>query len=460
MPILELISSIPSILWQIFKVWWWVPLIFILWRPFIFLYVFWRRQRYDATIKRIVLEIKIPKEVLKPIKAMEDVFAGFHAIHDVFVWREKWIEGQFVLNIALEIVSLGGEVHFYIRTPEQFRGIIESNIYAQYPEAEIFEVPDYTKNVPQDIPNKEWELWGTNEINTKPDPYPIKTYKKFELETQTKEEKRIDPLAGLLEGMATLGPGEQMWIQIVAKPIREEKEWIKEGLALKDELAGRKEEKPKSMIREAFDILVTGVPAGYEAKRQMEESVTTKGTQLKWETTRQTERESKLIISPKKEEKGGIPAEMKLTPGEREIVLAIEEKISKFGFDCNIRYIYLGKRDAFFRPRARIPFGFFKDVSSEHMGGFKPDKRFLTKSKSVFFWFLDKRILYLKKRRLFRYYCKRWIPFFPRAGGTFVLNTEELATLFHFPGRMVAPAPAVPRVEVKKGEAPPGLPVE
>jgi len=92
MPILELISSIPSILWQIFKVWWWVPLIFILWRPFIFLYVFWRKERYDATIKRIVLEIKIPKEVLKPIKAMEDVFAGFHAIHDVFVWREVWIE--------------------------------------------------------------------------------------------------------------------------------------------------------------------------------------------------------------------------------------------------------------------------------------------------------------------------------------------------------------------------------
>jgi hypothetical protein len=164
--------------------------------------------------------------------------------------------------------------------------------------------------------------------------------------------------------------------------------------------------------------------------------------------------------SPVKEEKELIPPEMKLSPGEREIVSAIEQKIGKFGYDCSVRYIYLGKRDVFFRPRARIPFGFFKDISSENMGGLKPDKRTLTKVKSPFFWFLDKRRIYLKKRRLFKRYVKRVTPYWPRAGGTFVLNTEELATLFHFPGRQVAPAPSVPRIEAKKGEAPPGLPIE
>jgi len=423
----ETLPSLLPVIWQIFKSWWWLPLIFILWRPFIFMYIWWRKQRYDATVKRIVLEIKIPKEVLRPIKAMEDAFAGFHAIHDVFTWREVWIEGQFILTIALEIVSINGEVHFYIRTPQNFRGIIESNIYAQYPEAEITEVPDYTKNIPQSIPDKEWDMWGTDEINSKPDPYPIKTYTKFESETQTKEEKRIDPLAGLLEGMATLGQGEQMWVQIVAKPIREEKEWIKEGLEIRDKLVRRPEKpKQKPMVQEAAEILITGTVLG---------------------ETPAGEREI-------------IPPEMKLTPGEREIVSAIEEKIGKFGYDCNIRFIYLGKRDVFFRPRARMPFGFFKDISTENMGGLKPDKRTMTKSKSVPFWFLDKRRIYLRKRRLFKRYVKRVTPFWPRAGGTFVLNTEELATIFHFPGRQVVPAPAIPRVEAKKGEAPPGLPVE
>ncbi len=387
----------------------------------------WRMERYDATVKRIVLEVKMPKEVLKPIKAMEQVFAGFHSIHDVFTWREKWIEGQFQLTFALEIVSIGGEVHLYIRTPQQFRGIIESNIFSQYPEAEISEVPDYAKNVPQDIPNKDWDLFGTDIINTKPDPYPIKTYSFFESETQTKEEKRIDPLAGLLEGLSTLLEGEQLWVQVVVKPIREEKPWVEQGHEIRDKLA-RRPEKPKKMpmIQEAAEILILGNIPG--AAKPVEKEI--------------------------------IPPEMKLTPGEKDILSAIESKITKFGFDCTIRYVYLGKMDAFFKPRSRIPYGFFKGLSYEYLGGFKPYKKTFTKVKSPFFWFLDERRLYLKKRSLFRHYVRRVTPFFPRGGGTFVLNTEELATLFHFPGRMAAPAPLIPRVETKKGEAPPGLPTE
>ena len=75
-------------------------------------------------------------------------------------------------------------------------------------------------------------------------------------------------------------------------------------------------------------------------------------------------------------------------------------------------------------------------------------------------WILRKRRLYIRKRRIFRYFQKRWPPFFPRPGGTYVLNTEELATLYHFPSRVVAPAPTVPRVEAKKGEPPSELPIE
>ena len=425
----ELIKSVFITLktaWEVFKSWWWVVLPFLFWRPLKYLYRYWRQEKWDKTVKRIVLEIKMPQEVLKPIRAMEHVFAGFHSTHDVFTWREKWIEGQFQLSFSVEIASLGGEVHFYIRIPESFRDIIESNIYSQYPEAEIFEVEDYTKKVPQDIPNKDWDLFGMDLIATKENPYPIKTYRKFEEERVTLEAKRIDPLAGLLEGMSTLRPGEQLWLQIVVKPLREEKPWVKRGKEIRDELVRRqKKQKPKPLLQEAAEILISGPPSK----------------------------------SPEKKEEL-IPPEMKLTPGEREIVAAIEEKISKFGFDCNIRFIYLGRREVFFKPKARIPYGFFKEISTENLNGFKPDKRKITKVKSVFFWFLDKRRVYLRKRRLFRYYQRRWTPNFPRPGGTYVLNSEELATLFHFPGRTVAPSSAVSRIEAKKGEPPPGLPVE
>jgi hypothetical protein len=424
----EKIPAILPVLLKILQDWWWVPVLIVFFYWFRYLYLYFIQERYFNKLKFILLEIKIPEEVIKPIKAMEHVFAGFHSIHDVFIWREKWIEGQFLLSFSLEIVSIDGKVHFYIHVPDQFRHIIESNIYSQYPEAEISQVEDYTKNIPQDIPNKDWDLFGTGFLNPRPDPYPLKTYTKFESDVQPKEEKRVDPLAGLLEGMATLKPGEQLWLQIIAKPVREENSWIEEGLKIRDKLARRPEKpKQKSILREAAEVLATGSTPG----------------------------EAPV------EEKEFLPPEMKLTPGEREIVQAIEEKISKFGFDCAIRYIYLGRREAFFKPNARMPYGFFKEISSENLGGLKPDtKKQMTKVKSIFFWFLDKRRIYLRKRKIFRYYQKRLTPFFPRKGGTFVLNTEELATLYHFPGRVAAPAPAVPRIEAKKSEPPSTLPIK
>jgi hypothetical protein len=416
-------------LWETIKNWWWVSLPFLLWLPAKNLYRFFLMERWDNKIKRVLLEIKIPKEAIKPIKAMDQVFAGFHGTHDIPTWREKWIEGVFQLPLSFEIVSNGGEIHFYIRTPEMFRNLIESNIYSQYPEAEISLVDDYTKNVPHNIPNKDWDLWGVDYINPRDEIYPIKTYKQFETEAERMEEKRVDPLADLLEGLSTLKPGEQFWIQIVAKPILEgDKPWKERGRELADRLAKRPEKpKPKPIIQEAAEVLITGKTAEEEEKP--------------WE------REI-------------IPPEMKLTPGEREILSAVEAKLAKFGYDCNVRFIYLGKREVFFKPTTKIGFGFFKEVSTENLGGLKPWTRTMTKVKSVPFWFLDQRRLYLRKRRLFRYYIKRWTTLFPRKGATYILNTEELATLWHIPGKEVAPAPGLPRIGAKKRGMPPSLPTE
>ncbi len=415
--------------WQIIKVWWWLPLPFLLWKPALYLYVFLIQERWDSKIPKIMLEIKMPKETEKPIRAMDQIMAGFHGIHDITIWREKWIEGVFQITLSFEIVSLGGEIHFYIRTAEMFRNLIESNIYSQYPEAEISVVDDYTKYVPQNIPNKDWNLWAVDYINPKDEIYPIKTYKQFETEAERTEEKRVDPLADLLEGLSTLKPGEQFWIQIVAKPVLgRDKPWQERGRAFADKLAKRPEQpKQKPIVQEAAEILITGKTAEEEKPEEKFE-----------------------LIAP----------ELRLTPGEKDILMAVEQKLAKFGYDCNIRFIYLGKRDVFFKPTVKIGFGFFKEVSTENLGGLRPTSSTMTKVKSVPFWFLDKRRLYVRQRRLFRYYQKRWRPLFPRFGMTYILNTEELATLFHFPGKAVAPAAGVFRIPAKKGVAPPELPRE
>ncbi len=421
---------------EVFKSWWWLPLPFILWRPFLFLWLWWRNDAWMKNQKFIILEIMIPKEVLKPMRAMETVMLALRqSIYQPPDWWEKWIEGQVQLSYGFEIASIEGEPHFFIRMPDSMEHIVEAAIYAQYPDAEIFLADDYTKYVPSNIPSKNWDLWGADYRPLKPNPYPIKTYVDFETEREAKEEKRIDPLAGLLEAMAKVGPGEQLWVQFIATPITNgEVPWITEGKKIRDELSKRetKDEKGKPMILEALDVVLSGEPPS----------------------------------GKKDESKDFLPPEMKLTPGERDIVSAIEKKISKPAFLVTSRFIYLGKKDVFYKPKLRLVFGYYSSYGTENLNYLVPWGETLTKIHKS--WFLPlnllrNRRLYLRKRKLFRKYKARLYPVFPappKYPSSFVLNVEEFASLYHFPGREVAPTPFIKRVETRKGEAPSTLPTE
>jgi len=88
--------------------------------------------------------------------------------------------------------------------------VIESSIYAQYPEVEIYETEDYVHDVPMNAgqPDSDWDLWGATLELTKADPYPIKTYIDYGLDKDPKEEFKNDPLATLIELLGSLKQGE------------------------------------------------------------------------------------------------------------------------------------------------------------------------------------------------------------------------------------------------------------
>ncbi|KPJ55981.1 hypothetical protein AMJ49_05960 [Parcubacteria bacterium DG_74_2] len=415
-----------SLILRIIELWWWVPMPFILYWRAQELYLWWRQEVWFDKLDYILLEIKIPKEVSKPLRAMEQVLNSiWGVIYDPpGTWKEKWINGQHLISFSLEVIGIDGIPHFFIRIPKIHRRVIESCIYSQYPEVEISLADDYTKYVPQDIPNKDWDIWGNDFRLVNEDIYPIKTYSKFfEEKIEIKEEKRLDPVAALLEALGKLKKGEQFWIQIIAKPLLTEGGFRERVKAKVDKLVNRPEApKQKLIVQGAADILIKGEPPG--------------------------------MLPEKKEEI--IPPEMRLTPGEREIVSAIEEKVSKHIFDVNIRAIYIAKRDVWYKPRVKTIFGFLGQFASMHLNAFKP----LAKTKTKIVYWFKKRRLYYRQRRMFAKYKARVSPLFPFSGGTYVLNSEELATMFHFPSRVTAPAPFVPRIEAKKGEAPPGLPTE
>ena len=434
-----------SIVWLIIKNWWWIFLPLILFFPLKFFYLWW--LRWDVWYKKkewILLEIKPPAEALKPFKAMEDIITLFWGIYDSPLWRERWCEGafpRFPYWMSFEIACIKSETHFYLRILEDWRNMVESAIYSHYPEVEISLVEDYTKNVPQNIPNEKWDLYGEDFTLLKDDVYPIKTYSMFfeERPEVAIEEKRLDPMNSLLEALSKLQLGEQYWLQIGAIPIlNQDIPIFNRGRALANKLAKRPEaKKPKPIWQETAEILVTGKPA-----------------------------------EEKKEEVGLIAPELRLTAGEKEILKGVETKMEKQCFNCWIKILYLYKKDEPYSiANSRIGRGYFLHFATSHLNGI----RFASEARTRIHYWLRERRLYLRKRRHFRYYCQRlpmsfpwnlegkviYPPFYPRSGlkrTAFVLNAEELATIYHFPVKVIPST--VPRVEAKKAGPPPGLPME
>src|SRR3989344_5742701 len=142
------------------------------------------------------MEIKISKIIERTQKAMEQVFAGMHAMFEQPRFVEKYLQGKYMPWASFEMVSIEGVTRFFVRVQRSHINLVQSHVWAQYPEAEISEAEDYVQKVPQDIPNKNWDVWGVELILSKDDAYPIRTYPAFE---ENIEEKRIDPLAALLE---------------------------------------------------------------------------------------------------------------------------------------------------------------------------------------------------------------------------------------------------------------------
>lgn len=405
---------------------WWVvlpiALIFIFWQ-------FWLQHIYIAylrSIKWVLLEVKIPAIIEKTPKAMEQVFAAVYGIYSFgFKFVQMYWEGRLREDwISFELIGFAGGVHFYIRTPDNYRNLVESAIYSQYPDAEIQEAPDYQDLFPRTLPNKTYDIWGADFHLIKPNPYPIRTYEFFE---ESQKEKRLDPIAALTEAMSKLKNDEAIWIQIFVSPTGPDAgdDWKAEGEELVNKLAGRKKVSPPGLSVKIFEFFKNLVIAVIEHPVWMEES-------------KQKDGPNPLLL---------------MTPGEKEILEAIEEKSGKLGFRTNIRFLLIDKRANFTRSHIAAVLSTFHQFNDQHLNGFRPNLDTITIIRGNIKYFKNTR-LWFKKRRFWESYRRMY---WPRKIS--ILNTEELATIYHFPS-IVVEAPLLRRLGAKKGEPPAGLPVE
>lgn len=406
---------------SVYLEYWWFFTFFLLWPAFQGFWVIYVQEKYIRNLKWNLLEVKVPAGMEIRPKTMEEFFSGLASVYDVAIdtLYDIYLSGIVDSWFSFEIVSFEGDVHFYIRTIDMHRDIVESQIYAQYPDAEINEVSEYVTSVPDDIPNDEYDIWGTDMKLAKDSAYPIRTWKEFEDQGSG---EYIDPLSNIVEGVNKIGPDEQIWIQILVRPASDKWKEGAKNVVLK--LAGREVPKPKpGLLASAFsdvakifsDLLSSGA-------------------------------------APVEEKKNSDPPSMMLhlSSGEKAIMDAIDEKLMKPGFETDIRYVYAARRKVFNKGRANsIFFSYFTQFGNDMTNSFRPDGRTKT---SAYYFFPDYRKA-IKKKSLLRRYKARILDL-----QSYTMTSDELATMYHFPTKEVRGS-VVPKVDAKKGKPPSTLPV-
>jgi len=361
-----------------------------------------RRGNFARAQRYYMLALHLPKQTEQSPKAVENMFSHLSGLYRGLTMKEALWEGQLQTTLSLEIVSIEGHIKYFIRVGEKFRDLVEATIFSQYPDAEIIETVDYAKDFPQIYPDEKYDMWGSEFVPKKPAAFPFKTFSFFE--HNPSKEYFKDPMASFLEFLSKLKKGENLWIQFLVQPTTDD--WKKSCEMEIDKITGKFKvgAKPEDMFK---------------------------------------------MLS--------------MTPAERQMVEQMQMKISKGGFLVKIRIVYVAEKQVF---RKGPMIGAMKGAFSQYNGlnEFKTYK-YIT-PKTDYFWQKNKIFEYLsagfyktwhtRQNRLMRAYKHRdmwW------GGPMFVLNAEELATIYHFPMTEVK-APLMQKTESKKGEPPAALPTE
>jgi len=218
------------------------------------------------------------------------------------------------------------------------------------------------------------------------------------LPIKTFQNFEVDPLAGITGTLAKLETtAEEIWVQILVKPIADD--WHKSSESWIKEV----KEGKKSFSKGGGAALLTGL---FEA-----------------------------LWKPPEAAKPGAPAAPKeVSERSKTRIAEAEKKSAKLGYQVKIRLAYLGDNTTTARQRMQAIVGTFKQYNSTNLNGFKV-------SGASF-----------KKEDLAKYRQRAF------GRGSYILNIEELASVFHLPHTNVE-TPNIVWASSKTAEPPSKLPI-
>jgi len=285
----------------------------------------WERESLETQ----TFEVRVPQTNEVEISAADQMFAGFGGIAGKLTWMRKNFQAR--NSIAFEIVAFPENIRFYITAPKSIAQLVEKQINAAYPDADI-------------VPSKDYNIFPENskvafaDLILKEDNFrPIKTY----------DELNIDSLSVITSAMSKLQKGESI----------------------------------------VFQLLIT--PAGTE-----------------W-------RNGGKAFVKKVRDNNADPEKSKINV-EEEVLSAIEKKTEKVGFLSDLRVVAVSHSTEEAKNNLDGVIGSLEQLKLEYSNSFKKKD---------------------SKKINANTFIRNFIYRIPQE--SFVLNTAELATLFHFPNQTV-----------------------
>ncbi|HOZ36381.1 MAG TPA: type IV secretion system DNA-binding domain-containing protein [bacterium] len=339
---------------------------------------------------KVILRVGLPKEIkledarkettkeqiIEKISQAEELFASIgglrvsHSLQNFIFGRQD--------HLSLEIVALDGKINFFVAVPGYLRRYLEQQIHAQYPYAQIDEVKDYNIFRPNSSVAGAYLQLGRVPM------FPLKTYRKMD----------SDPLDAVTNSLSKLGPADGAAIQFIIRSAPSS--WRSSGLKVVKEMQSGKTMSDALKAAGASSWLGQFGHSAWQISKDMFVA----GTSGKTKEQKDHDQQAKGYNSPHK-----------LSALEEETAKGIEEKASKAGLDVNLRVV-LSASDPSSAER------YLNDIlnSFTQYNIYEYGNRFVVSR--------QRSIDALINDFIYRHFDER---------RRIVLNTEECASLFHFP---------------------------
>jgi hypothetical protein len=299
--------------------------------------------------------------------------------------------------ISFEIACTNKKISFYINCPRHLQQLVEKQVQAQYPDSFIEEVKGYNPF------QKGGQVEVTELRPVKKYVYPIRTYKSME----------SDPLNALTNAMSKLSEDEGAAIQYILSPAGHSWQQKPRHMALEIQQGKNPSIVERGHVNRILRELFYGLGQAMMGKKSSKASPNMHRTDL-----------------------SGYHSPINLTPMQQEIVKRLEEKASRPGFKTNIRIVTSSIHPGAAKVHMSNLASSFLQYNMPPFNGFRIRKRKKEDSLKDFIF------------RVFRNYGKKT-----------VLNTEELASLWHLPTPYLE-TPNIKWLQSKKAPPPINLPKE